>query len=175
MRLLFLHGAGGYDDDRPLADALALALAAELVLPRLPGDDLSYEGWARPIRGAIAGLDSGDAVVAHSFGASMLLNVLTERRVPVRRVLVLAMPDWGPDGWDVPDYAFNGPEPAVGLSLHHCRDDDIVPIEHLAAHAVRLRRSFRHEHPTGGHQFEGALAPIIADLRAGSWPPSERG
>lgn len=36
MRLLFVHGAGGYTDDLPLSEALSDGLGAELDYPRLP-------------------------------------------------------------------------------------------------------------------------------------------
>ena len=52
-------------------------------------------------------------------------------------------PEWGPDGWDVPELAL--PEDAadrlpagVGIELHHCLDDEVVAIEHLYLLAARL-------------------------------------
>lgn len=163
--MLFLHGAGGFDEDRPLADALGAAVRAEVVYPRLSADDMAYEDWAAPIRTALDDLTAGDHVVAHSFGASILLRVLAEtpRAVPQHAAL-LAMPDWSRNGWDVGDYAFTGPEPRQALTLHHCRDDDVVPVAHLALHASRLPSAVMHEHPTGGHQFEGRVAEIAGDI-----------
>lgn len=165
MRLLFVHGAGGQVEDRALADALGAAVAAEVEMPLLPEDDMSYEGWAVPVREALAGAGRGDLVVAHSFGASVLLRVLGEdgTALPSGAVL-LAMPDWTPDGWDVADYAYEGPEPPVSLSLHHCRDDRIVPHAHLELHARRLPSAATRLHARGGHQFEGLAEVIGEDL-----------
>lgn len=40
------------------------------------------------------------------------------------------------------------------ISLHHCRDDEVVPFEHLALNAARLPSATVVEHQRGGHQFE---------------------
>ena len=126
MVLLFLHGAGGYGEDRALGD---------------------------------------DFVVAHSFGATMLLHVLAEReREAPGRATLLAMPDWGPEGWNVADYAYTGHELTQTLSLHHCRDDEVVEFEHLALNATRLPGVALHAHDSGGHQFVGLAAEIADDL-----------
>lgn len=162
MVLLFLHGAGGYDEDRTLADAIAAELGQPVEYPRLPEDDMSVEHQTRFVRAALDAVGPDDAVVAHSFGATMLLRILAEReRSAPRRVTVLAMPDWSPEGWDVADYAFAGPEPAQVISLHHCRDDEVVEFAHLALNARRIPHAALHEHDSGGHQFVG-LAPEIA-------------
>ena len=165
MRLLFVHGAGGYDTDRPLAEALGEALGADVDLPRLPDDDLSVAGWAAVLRPLLAALDPDDAVIAHSFGASILLNVLAAGggRLPERATL-LAMPDWTPDGWDIAEYAFDAPEPPVALTLHHCRDDAEVPFGHLALNSARLPSARVREHAVGGHQFDNLAAVIAADV-----------
>ncbi|MCT9819510.1 alpha/beta hydrolase [Microbacterium sp. W1N] len=165
MALLFFHGAGGYDDDLPLASGIAAALGTELIYPALPTDDWGYEDWAAPIRRRVDAVAPDDLVVAHSFGASVLLRVLAERpRTHPARAVLLAMPEWSEAGWDVADYAFRGPEPATTLSLHHCRDDDVVPFEHIARNAALLPSATRHEHAVGGHQFDGLAAVIAVDV-----------
>ncbi|WP_423201576.1 alpha/beta fold hydrolase [Gordonia hongkongensis] len=98
-RLFFIHGAGGYADDGPLAEALAAALDATLDMPRFSDDDMSIEAWARPIRRRLVGLDADDHVVAHSFGATVLMHVFADADVVSRSAVLLAMPNWGPDGW----------------------------------------------------------------------------
>ncbi len=159
-RLLFLHGAGGYDEDRPLADALGAALGADVDLPPLPDADMSFEAWAAPVRRSLAAHDAGDLVIAHSFGASILLRVLADGGPLPNRAALLAMPDWGRQGWDVTAYAFDGPEPPVTLSLHHCRDDDVVPFAHLARNAALLPSAQVYPYDVGGHQFDGLAATI---------------
>lgn len=165
--LRFIHGAGGYFDDRELAGGLGEAVGAAVDMPHIPEDDMSFEAWASPVRRMIAAMSSEDLLIAHSFGASVLLRVLAEepRPVPASAVL-LAMPDWGPRGGDIAEYAFDGPEPVQSISLHHCRDDDVVPIRHLALNAALLPSARVHEYPSGGHQFNGLAATIVADAMA---------
>ncbi|MET0196556.1 MAG: alpha/beta hydrolase [Rhodococcus fascians] len=155
--LLFVHGAGGFLEDRSMADALAGASGVDVDMPEFSDEDMSFEAWARPLRARLESLDPSDILVAHSFGASVLLRVLAERQWGFHEpATLLAMPDWGVGGWDVPEYAFDGPEPTTSLALHHCRDDEVVPFEHLASNAALLPSARIVEHPSGGHQFHGA-------------------
>ncbi len=163
-RLLFVHGAGGEDEDRPLAHAFGDRLDATLDYPVIPADDMSLPTWAAAIRDRLTGLSASDLVIAHSFGASVLLHVLAAESRVWPPVVALAMPDWGPDGWDVADYAFDGPEPSATLTLHHCRDDAEVPFEHLALNATRLPSARVVTHDTGGHQFDGQVGRVIAQM-----------
>ena len=167
MRLLFLHGAGAQVEDRGLADALCGALGAEVSMPLLPEEDMSYAAWGAAVRRALAATDRDDLLVAHSFGASVLLRVLGEGAAAPARAVLLAMPDWTAAGWDVADYAFDGPEPGTALSLHHCVDDEVVPHTHLALHAERLPSARVTLHERGGHQFDGLADVIAADLVGG--------
>jgi predicted alpha/beta hydrolase family esterase len=166
MALLFLHGAGGFDEDRPLADALGEELGEHVVYPEFSADDMAYEDQAPVTRAALDAIGSDDRVVAHSFGASILLRVLAEHDRPVpRRVVLLAMPDWSPRGWDYAEYAFTATPPPQEISLHHCRDDEVVEFEHLALAAALLPAATVHAHATGGHQFDGRVVEIAADVR----------
>lgn len=118
-------------------------------------------GWARLIGPAVASLSPDDIVVGHSFGGSVLLRLLAEVKTNVSRAAVLAAPDWGTAGWDVPDCHFTGPEPSTPLTLHHCRDDDVVPFDHLSRVAHALPSANVCPHDVGRHQFDG-LAGAIA-------------
>lgn len=71
--LLFMQGAGGFDEDRSLAAALAAAADAKLVMPQLPDEDMSFEGWTAPGRLALAGLGVDDLVVVVPF-THLVLN-----------------------------------------------------------------------------------------------------
>ncbi|MBO9532903.1 MAG: alpha/beta hydrolase [Solirubrobacteraceae bacterium] len=166
-RLLFIHGAGGFVEDGPLAAALAAGVDAELVMPEFSDDDMSVAGWTAPILELLGTLERGDLVVAHSFGANMLLHALAAPGAPaVPTALLLGMPDWGPEGWQSADYATPEPEPAAAITLAHCRDDDVVPFEHLALNAARLPSARVVEFDAGGHQFEGLAAPLVAEFGA---------
>lgn len=168
-RLLFIHGAGAFVDDGPLADEMGRALVAEATMPRLPDDDMSLDAWAVPARRGLAALGPEDLVVGHSFGATVLLHVLGEGGWGARSAALLAMPDWGPEGWDVAEYAVTGTAPELPVSLHHCHDDDVVPFAHLALARRRLPSSAEvHEYPCGGHQFAGLAERVAATLVASS-------
>lgn len=169
MRLHFLHGAGGYDEDRLLARGLAATLGRDLNYTRLPDEDMSLAAWGAIVRDVLGEAALRDLVVAHSFGASVLLRVLAadDIHLPAGAVL-LAMPNWGPDGWDVADYAVEGeggPLSRTPLTLHHCRDDEVVPWQHLDLNAAALPSAKVRLHPTGGHQFTGRIRELAADLR----------
>lgn len=161
VRLLFIHGAGGQVEDRRLADELGAALGLAVDMPLLPETDMSYEAWASPVSEALEVLTDGDVAVGHSFGASILLRALAERQDPLRSVMLLAMPDWSAAGWDVAEYDYDEPWSGGALLLHHCRDDEVVPFEHLGHHAARLHVARVHEHPSGGHQFHGLARHLI--------------
>jgi predicted alpha/beta hydrolase family esterase len=166
--LLFIHGAGGHDDDQVIAHGLGRALGSPVDMPRLPDEDMSLDAWAARIRRSLTKSGIGDVVVAHSFGATVLLHVLAEGVPAPSKAVLLAMPNWGPDGWDVEEYAFAAPETLSSVSLHHCRDDDVVPFAHLALNAAELPSARVREYTFGGHQFAGLADAITADLIAKS-------
>jgi hypothetical protein len=117
------------------------------------------------VRAELGALGPHDPVVGHSFGASILLGVLREPGSPPElRAALLAMPDWGPDGWDVADYVLDGPAPSCRVSLHHCRDDDVVPFSHLALNASRVPAAQLFAYQSGGHQFDGHVGDVAAWL-----------
>lgn len=164
MRLLFLHGAGGEEAGRALAAELAAVVGADPLVPPLPAEDFAREAWASPIADALDGLDAEDLVIGHSFGASMLLHALAERPQVPWTVHLLGMPDWGPEGWDVPDYLL-APTDAerlhgTALHLHHATDDEVVPRAHLDLHTVSFPSASVHRHPVGGHLFTGCAAAV---------------
>ncbi len=161
--LLFNHGAGGYLGDRPLAHDLGAALSAKVLMPRLPDEGMSFEAWAGPVRRALATIDATDPVVAHSFGASILLGVLAENAPRPTSAALLAMPDWSRQGWDVAEYAFALPQPHPRLSLHHCEDDEVVPFSHLSLNSSRLPSAKAWPHSSGGHQFTGLIAELAKE------------
>lgn len=157
MAILFVHGAGGYREDRAIVDSLSDALDAEVVMPEIADDDMSYTAWSAAIAAHVT--DDIDIVVGHSFGGSTALRMAVEGDLAVSRLVLLAAPDWGPNGWDVAEYAL--PDDAAGrlgdiaIELHHCADDEIVPPGHLDLLAARLPQVAVVRHADGGHQFEG--------------------
>ncbi len=177
MAILYLHGAHGYADDRPIVAALRAGLDDEIRMPDLGDQGMSHATWSAQIAAHVA--PDVDTVVGHSFGGSSVLKLLTESRLAVHRLVLLAVPDWGPDGWDVTEYALPDDadqllDPGLSIELHQCLDDEIVPADHVDLLARRLPRAAVVRHSQGGHQFEGhALDAVIQTL--GGSPPRDRG
>lgn len=183
MEILFVHGAGGWMDDQPLAAELRNRLNVPVVMPEFPEEDMSAAQWRRELERWLTSMEPGAVVVGHSFGASMALlhyadesgaeeggandGVADNDRAPAPLGLVLlATPAWGTEGWQA-EYAL---PPAAQLRLpvrlHHCRDDDVVPFAHLERLAERIPHAAVRRHATGGHQFEGRMGAIAEDVAA---------
>lgn len=166
MDVLFVHGAGGYVDDQALAAGLREHLDGPVHYPRFSDEDMSYDAWRREVSGHLQALGQDVAVVAHSFGASVVLRHVLEDRPSLSAVVLLAMPYWGTTGWDVAEYALPASfePPVVPIFLHHCYDDEEAPFDHLARHVAALPDAVVREHETGGHQLTGRMAAVAADL-----------
>lgn len=83
-------------------------------------------------------------------------------------MVLLAAPFWGSEGWQG-EYAlpagFTLP-PGLPVFLHHCRDDETVPFEHLDRFEALLPGAVIRRHKTGGHQFADRMDAVSADVAA---------
>lgn len=167
MEILFVHGAGGWTDDQPMAAELRGIPGAEVLAPQFSDEDMSAAGWRRELDAQFRTLGPEPVVVGHSFGASMALLHFSESLAHRPRGLVLlAMPFWGSEGWQA-EYSLpvDAELPVdLPLFLHHCADDDVVPVDHLDRHAARLPRAVVRRYETGGHQFQGRMGEVIQDV-----------
>lgn len=179
--VLFIQGAGrgAYDEDQRLADSLRRALgpSSDVRYPAMPNeDDAAYDQWRRQIEQELAVLPGPVVLVGHSVGASVLLKWLSQRKdaPPVAGVFLAACPFWGGEGWRYEGYETLElpPEAAARLSketpisLYHCRDDAIVPFDHLALYARVLPQATVRAFDTGGHQFNDDLSALARDIAA---------
>lgn len=166
MEILFVHGAGGWTDDQPMAAELRGLLRVPVAAPQFPDEDMSAAAWGSELDRNLASLGPGAVVVGHSFGASMaLLHYADDGGRPVPAGLVLlATPSWGTEGWEG-HYALP-PSAQIRLPvwLHHCRDDTVVPSGHLNRLAGRIPHAGVRAHVSGGHQFEGRMAYVAHDV-----------
>ncbi|HVX80545.1 MAG TPA: alpha/beta hydrolase [Devosiaceae bacterium] len=176
--VLFVQGGGEavHDDwDSHLVESLRRELGPgyRVRYPRMPNEaDPSYAIWRDAIEDEFASLGEGALLVAHSVGATILLNTLAERR-PRRAfggVFLVAPPFVGEGGWpseEIADMAGIGsrlPEDLV-IRLYHGADDGIVPIAHLDLYARAIPRAEVRRLPGRDHQLNGDLAEVAADIR----------
>ena len=164
MEVLFLHGAGGWTDDQPIAEELRSRLRVPVAMPRFSNDEMTAGAWLGGIDAALEPLGPETVIVGHSFGASMaLLRLAAAPPEPLPRGMVLlATPFWGSEGWQG-EYAlpagFTLP-PGLPVFLHHCRDDGTVPFEHLDRFEALLPGAVIRRHETGGHQFADRMDAV---------------
>lgn len=182
-QVLFVQGAGAgaYQEDKVLADSLQKALGPsyDLLYPAMPyEEDPSYGKWKQQIEEELLEGRGPIALVGHSLGASVLAKYLSETEVrrPVTGVFLIANPFWGGDGWRYEgweelalpqDLAATFPKSAR-LFLYHCRDDEVVPFEHLELYAYLLPDATVRALNTGGHQLDGDMSLVARDVGSSS-------
>nr|WP_255666508.1 alpha/beta fold hydrolase [Haladaptatus sp. DYF46] len=174
-QVLFIHGAGGYEEDEKLAVDLqdVLGGAYEVQYPQMPNEDnLEYEAWKQQIVTELAALDDAVILLGHSLGGSILLKCLSEEKidVPIAGLFLIALPFWGTEGWNVSEYELEKNVASklpseLPLFFYHSRDDEIVPFSHLALYAEKLPQATIHECDTGGHQFNNDLSVVARDIK----------
>ncbi len=174
--VLFVQGAGegAYEEDKILADGLQAALGAGYAVrcPAMPDEsNAPYEVWKAIIEQEMAAMPGAIVLVGHSVGGSVVAKCLGEIEVPNRVVAAILMATlfWGGEGrtYDGYEELMLPPEADVTcpkgprLLLYHCRDDETVPVGHVALFAAVLPRAEVRVLDAGGHQLDGVM-PIVA-------------
>jgi uncharacterized protein len=173
-QILFIHGAGGYEEDKKLAASLQdeLGMAYEVHYPKMPDDDdPSYETWKEQIIKELSGLEGEVILVGHSFGASLLLKYLSEEKIEksIVALFLIASPYWGTEDWQAEyaleeNFARRLPK-HLQLFFYHSRDDDVVPFKHLALYKGKLPQARFNEFDKRGHQFNNDLSEVARDIQ----------
>lgn len=178
-QLLFVQGGGErvHDDwDAKLVASLTAELgpAYEIRYPRMPDEhDPSYAAWSAPLRDEVARLDDGAAVVAHSIGATVLINALAEQP-PERRlgaIVLIAAPFVGEGGWESGDWT---PPRGLGeklprdvpIHLFHGLADAVVPPSHVEMYAREIPQARVHRLPGRDHQLGNDLREVATVIRS---------
>ena len=172
--LLFIHGAGGYDEDQKLAASLQTALGDDYTVrfPRMPAENApEHESWRTAISKEIAAIAGRVILVGHSLGGSTLIKCLSEPPfdAPADGLFLIAAPFWDAEDQDVSEYALREgfaarlPE-GLPIYLYHSRDDEWVPFAHLALYGARLPQAVVREFDGRGHQFNDDLSEVAADI-----------
>jgi serine hydrolase len=85
----------------------------------------------------------------------------------------IAAPFWGGDGWRYEGYeelalphGFDARLPKrMSIFLYHCRDDAIVPFDHLALYTQVLPQATVRALDAGGHQLNNDLSAVAQDIK----------
>jgi hypothetical protein len=178
--ILFIQGAGqgAYDEDQALAASLsqALGLGYEVHYPAMPDEgNAPYEEWKQQIEKELAAIQGPIMLIGHSIGASVIMKYLSEEEVtkPIVSIFLIAAPFWGGDGWRYEGYeelalpegiATKLPK-GITIFLYHCRDDEIVPFDHLALYAKVLPQATLRQLDGGGHQLNNDLSEVAKDVK----------
>lgn len=175
--VLFIQGGGGKEDfmaDAKLVASLkeALGEAYTVHYPLLNDESTPDFGRKKQI-GTELSLIEGDVIlVGHSLGASMLLKYLSESQCQkISGIFLISTPFWsGDEEWkqglklheDFPDKLPDD----IPIFLYHCRDDEVVPFEHLSLYTQKLPQATFCEIPNGGHQLDNDLSLVAKDIKA---------
>lgn len=173
-QLLFIQGAGGYEEDEKLVESLRenLGEGYEVRYPEMPKDDNTvYEAWKEQIAKNLLDIKGEVILVGHSFGASTLLKYLSEEKLErtIAGVFLIATPYWGSESWQKEyaleeNFALRLPE-TLKIFFYHNRDDDVVPFKHLRLYKEKLPQATFLEIERGGHQFNNDLSKVAQDIQ----------
>ncbi|HEY3404104.1 MAG TPA: alpha/beta hydrolase [Ohtaekwangia sp.] len=179
-QILFIQGAGegAYTEDLKLADNLQQVLgnAYEVRYPKMQNEiDVPYTLWVQQIKKELATLSGTIILAGHSVGGSVLIKFLAEENIQaaIAGVFLIAAPYWGSPGWTyegyetlmLPDEAHTKFPDDVPLFLYQSRDDETVPVDHLALYARRFPQASVTELSGRGHQLNNDLSEVANDIR----------
>ncbi len=169
--ILFIHGAGGdaHALDSKLADSLQRTLGTEYEVktPEMPKpNDPKYALWRDEVIRQLTAYDDSVILAGHSLGASILLKYLSEETVkhPIDGLFLAATPYWDMEEYKLrEDFPKHLPKD-LPIFLYQCKDDDIIPFDHLAMYAAKLPHATVREFDEGGHQFNDDLSAVAVDI-----------
>ena len=178
-QILFVQGAGEnvHDDwDDKLVASLRSELGNEfeILYPVMPDEgNPKLATWSAAITEQIARLSDGAILIGHSVGGTILINLLATYKPPIRlgAIILLAAPFMGEGGWksdDIAPRAHLGEQLPSGVPviLYHGRDDNTVPVAHLALYAKAIPAATATTTDNGDHQFNNDLSMVARQIRS---------
>jgi uncharacterized protein len=174
--VLFLQGggAGAFAVDEKMVASLrgSLGQAYHVNYPRMPDEhDPNFELWRHDIEKELASLRGPAILVGHSVGAYILLRFLAEQNVEhsLAGTFLIATPFVGDKGWRLEgalEKSFATKLPRhTPMFLYHCRDDTVVPFEHLRLYEQEIPRAAVRVFDQGGHQLNNDLSRVAEDIK----------
>jgi predicted alpha/beta hydrolase family esterase len=178
--ILFIQGGGngGYDADAKLVASLrkVLGTAYKVHYPKmLPDETVEDFGrpWLKQIGKEISSVKGEVILAGHSLGASMLLKYLSENKIKknIAGIFLMAPPFWsGNEDWVQPfklQKGFSDKLPKdIPIFFYQCKDDDVVPLDHLTFYKQNLPWAVFHEIANGGHQLNNDLTLVAHDIKS---------
>lgn len=178
--VLLIQGAGksAYEEEKKLTESLKKALGTDYEV-RYPAmvdeENAPYEQWKQQIKKELAAMQEPIMLVGHSVGTSVIIKSMSDTEVKQRiaGIFLIAAPFWGGGGWRYEGYeelalpkgfAANLPR-GVSIFLYHCRNDEVVPFDHLALYAQILPQAAVRELDVGGHQINNDLSEVARDIK----------
>jgi predicted alpha/beta hydrolase family esterase len=103
----------------------------------------------------------------------MLLKYLSQEKIKnnIAGIFLIATPLWsGTEDWVQPlklqeDFSGNLPKD-VPAFFYQCKDDDVVPFDHLTFYKQNLPWAVFREIESGGHQLNNDLTPVANDIKS---------
>ena len=179
-QVLFIQGGGngGYDADAHLVASLRRELGAAYdvrypkMLPDETGPDFGRR-WLEQIGEEVSSINGEVILVGHSLGASMLLKFLSENKIKknVGGIFLIAAPFWsGNEDWVQPlnlgeDFSERLPKD-IPITFYQCRDDEVVPSDHLTIYRQHIPWAVFREIASGGHQLNNDLSIVAKDIKS---------
>ena len=176
--VIFIQGGGeeGYEADAKLVASLRTALGKKYNVdyPQMPSvESLPDFGWLERIGEEISLTNDKIILVGHSLGASMLLKYLSESQVQkiITGIFLIATPFWsGDENWKQglklhKDFAVKIPK-STPIFLYQCKDDKVVPFDHLEFYKKNLPQAIFRIIKSGGHQLNNDLSLIAKDIKS---------
>jgi uncharacterized protein len=178
--VLFIHGGGngGYEEDAKLVASLrkALGTAYKVHYPKMLPDEAEPDfgpGWLKQIDKEISSMEGEVILAGHSLGASMLLKYLSETKIKkiVRGIFLIAPPFWsGDEDWVRPlklreHFSDKLPKDAP-IFFYQCKDDEVVPFDHLTLYKQNIPWAVFKEIAIGGHQLDNDLTLVAHDIKS---------
>jgi predicted alpha/beta hydrolase family esterase len=178
--VLFIQGGGngGYEADAKLVASLrkALGTAYKVHYPKMLPDETEQDfgqRWPKQIDKEISSVKGEVILAGHSLGASMLLKYLSENKIKknIPGIFLISPPFWsGDENWVQPlklQENFSDKLPKdVPFFFYQCKDDEVVPFDHLTFYKQNLPWAVFREIDIGGHQLNNDLTLVAHDIKS---------